>query len=258
MDVFNLYSEYYNLLYRDKDYKAEAEFIAEIVKKYMPDARTVLNLGCGTGKHDFVLASLGFDVVGIDFSEQMLLEAEKERERLHLTNVRFLKNDIRDFALDEKFDVIISLFHVMSYQNNNCDIDNVMKTAAGHLKENGLFIFDFWYGPAVLTQRPSTRIKRMENEICKITRISEPEHICSENLVKVNFDLFITDKKNKQTGQIKEVHSMRYFFEPELDLFLEKNNLDKLQASEWMTENGLSMETWNAVYICKKGNNREQ
>lgn len=252
MAVFNLYSEYYNLLYADKDYLAEAGYITDKIRIFNPEALNILNLGCGTGKHDFILSENGFNVVGLDLSEQMLQKAEEERRRLEIKNVQFYRADIREFELNRKFDVVISLFHVMSYQNSNSDVNKVMQAAASHLNEGGLFIFDFWYGPAVLTQKPEVKIKRMENDLFSVTRISEPESQMTENLVKVNFDLFITDKKCRVTEEIRETHSMRYFFEPELDLFLANNDLEKLQSGEWMTGKKLGADIWNALYICRK------
>ena len=47
-------------------------------------------------------------------------------------------------------------------------------TAAKHLKPNGVFIFDFWYGPGVLTDPPVVRLKRLENEEIEVLRIAEP------------------------------------------------------------------------------------
>ena len=56
MSVFKDYSNYYDLLYSDKDYEAEADYIDHLIQKNNPGAKTILNLGCGTGKHDFLLA----------------------------------------------------------------------------------------------------------------------------------------------------------------------------------------------------------
>jgi len=82
MSVFNKYSRYYNLLYRDKDYAGEADYVHELIRKYSPDAKSLLDLGCGTGRHAFPLAKKGYSVTGVDISEEMLAVASSHLSSL--------------------------------------------------------------------------------------------------------------------------------------------------------------------------------
>ena len=59
---------------------------------------------------------------------------------------------------------------------------SAFEVAKNHLNENGIFIFDFWYGPAVLTDLPSARVKRLENEDIKVTRVAEPVLHSQQNI----------------------------------------------------------------------------
>ena len=79
MKVFGNYSRYYNLLYKDKDYKGEAGFIHDLIQKYSPGAKSILDLGCGTGRHDVLLAEKGYVMTGVDMSEEMLLIARSHQ-----------------------------------------------------------------------------------------------------------------------------------------------------------------------------------
>ena len=74
MDNFKDYAYYYNLIYNDKNYKEEAEQIASLLRKYgcTRENATVLNLGCGKGRHDAELDKLGYHMTGIDMSEDMI------------------------------------------------------------------------------------------------------------------------------------------------------------------------------------------
>ena len=107
--IFNTYAGYYDLLYKDKDYTAEASYIDGLIKKYRPGAKSILNLGCGTGRHDAYFGNMGYSVCGIDLSDRMLTEA---RKRTIPGKVEFLKGDVRAVELNKKFDAVISLFHV--------------------------------------------------------------------------------------------------------------------------------------------------
>ena len=68
-DVFQLYSKYYDLLYRDKDYAAEAAYVARTLRNAIPSARELLEFGSGTGRHGRLLALRGFSVVGVERSK---------------------------------------------------------------------------------------------------------------------------------------------------------------------------------------------
>jgi len=210
MGVFEEYSKYYDLLYKDKDYKGEVDYIDELIKIYHPHAKTVLDLGCGTGKHDHYLTKKGYNVYGVDISEEMISQAIKENNDATTYSV----GDMRYIELNKCFDVVISLFHVMSYQITNDDIINGFKTAYKHLDKNGIFIFDCWYGPAVLTDRPSIRIKRLEDKNIQVIRIAELIMYPERNVVDVNYNIIIQDKVTDKTVQLKETHSMRYLFSP--------------------------------------------
>jgi SAM-dependent methyltransferase len=159
LSVFGAYSHYYDLLYEDKNYSKEVEFVSAIIRRHAPDARTVLDLGCGTGIHACAFAREGYQVTGLDRSAEMLARA-RDRLKQAVSNgspVDFRQSDIRDFKLTHRFDVVVALFHVISYLPANADLDAAFAQIREHLNPGGLLIFDHWYGPAVLTDRPTPR-----------------------------------------------------------------------------------------------------
>jgi len=247
--TFIEYSKYYNLLYADKNYKDEANYICNLIDKNSTiEVNDILNLGCGTGNHDLYLSVKGYKITGIDLSENMINIAKSR----NIANSDFLVSDIRTLNLEKQFDCIISLFHVASYQTTNQDLEQYFETAYKHLKPNGIFIFDFWYGPAVLTDKPTVRIKRIENEDFKITRLTEPKFYENENIVDVNFEILIEDKILNKINTINETHKMRYLFLPELMQFIEKQNFKIIAQNKWKSDDNLSFESWNGVLILKK------
>ena len=157
--VFDAYAAYYDLLYRDKDYAGEAAYVQGLIRRHAPGARHILELGCGTGRHADALTNLGFRVTGVDRSGEMVARA---RERaVGRQDLQFMEGDLRDFRSGRKYEVVLALFHVMSYQTENADLAAAFTTAAEHLAPGGIFIFDCWYGPGVLTDPPTTRVRRL-------------------------------------------------------------------------------------------------
>jgi len=247
----NIYSQYYDLLYSDKNYSGEVDYIIKLIKENSNEAKTLLDMGSGTGKHAELFCNNGYIVHGIDLSEDMLKIA-KNRIKDKEDKLSFSHSKIQELDLNKKFDVVVSLFHVMCYQNSNNELIKAFEVAKNHLKKDGIFIFDFWYGPAVLTDLPVKRIKRFENEKIKVTRIAEPVMHPDENVVDVNYDVFIKDIDSKKIIEKEELHKMRYFFDTELDLICKQVGFVIKQKYEWMSDKNPDFNSWNVVWIVKK------
>lgn len=252
MNSFGLYSLYYDLLYQDKDYAGEVEYVCDLLQKHSNvSPRSILELGSGTGTHAELMARRGLSVHGVEFSESML-EAAKEREALSNGLIHFSQGDARSYRAGKRFDAVISLFHVLSYQVSSEDLTGMLATAAEHLDTGGLFLFDFWYGPAVLWQRPSLRVKRLENEVVSVVRIAEPELHDTDSVVDVNYTIFAQYRTDGRIEKLQETHRMRYFFLGELGIFLERAGFALLVAEEWLTGAPPSKESWGVTVVSKK------
>lgn len=253
-EVFDVYALYYDLLYKDKDYLSESEYIVNLMKEYKPTAEKILELGCGTGAHASYFAEMGFYVHGVDKSEAMLEKAIIRKSALSSdTNARltFASGDIRTYRTEQTFDVVLSLFHVFSYQTTNEDLIKTFQTAAAHLNPGGILIFDFWYGPAVLTQRPEIRVKRLEDEKIRITRIAEPVLKVNENVVDVNYTMFVEDKSTREIAQMQELHKMRYLFLPEIEMIV-ADLFSSQKIVSWMTGRHPIVDDWGVVSVMRR------
>ncbi|HSU39038.1 MAG TPA: class I SAM-dependent methyltransferase [Polyangiaceae bacterium] len=247
MSVFGNYSRYYDLLYRHKDYRGESAYIHSLIEKHRPGARTLLDLGCGTGRHASLLAERGYDVTGVDRSPDMLAEARARGASGGRTE--FVEGDLRSARLGREFDVVVSLFHVMSYQTTNADLAAAFATLRAHLAPGGLFIFDCWYGPAVLNLRPAVRVLRLEDDRTAVTRLAEPVLHPNANVVDVNYHVFVKDKQTSQVSELREKHSMRYLFAPEVEFLLASAGLTARGLEAFMAEGGPGLDTWTAVFL---------
>ena len=249
--VFDSYSRYYDLLYRDKDYAGEAAYLVSHLRQHAPKAASVLELGCGTGAHAEHLARMGFTVHGVDQSESMLARAAARKSALPAetaARLSFGRGDARTVRTGAQYDAVISLFHVMSYQTGNADLQAAFATAAAHLRPGGLFLFDFWYGPAVLAQQPEVRVKRLADDRIDVTRIAEPVMHPNENVVDVNYTVIIDDKATGGSERVQETHRMRYLFLPELAL-LRGAAFQERATHAWMSAQAPGAQSWSGFQI---------
>ena len=132
MKIFNSYAQYYDLLYKDKDYQQETNYLLNLIDKYQPEAKSILEMGCGTGMHAELIAKRNFNVHGIDQSAEMVARAIKHSKSLNLFSedqLSFSVGDIRSYRSKKKYDVVLSLFHVMSYQITDNDLLAVLSTS---------------------------------------------------------------------------------------------------------------------------------
>ncbi len=248
MNQFKEYSKYYDLLYKDKDYQKEATYIDDLIRKFDKKGSNLLDIGCGTGKHANLLVDKGYKVHGIDISESMVEVAKKN----YGEKVSFTLGDIRSFNLNKTFDVITSLFHVMSYQVHNDDLNASFQSVNKHLKPGGYFIFDCWYGPGVMTEPPSIKVKRMNDDQIEIIRIAEPETHWNESIIDVNFHILINNLKTNLLSQIHEKHQMRFLFKNEIELFAQRHKFKLVGFYSWLTFNEPTKNDWYSVFILKK------
>lgn len=250
MEIFQDYAYYYNAFYQDKDYVTEAQQVDMLLRKYGSNVQKIINYGCGTGRHDIELAKIGYQCTGIDMSS-LMIDIAKENAKREKIDIDFSEADIRNYEPYEKYDAVISLFHVMSYQNSNEDIMRAFQAARKALEQNGLFLFDVWYGPGVLSDKPAIRVKEVEDDKYKLIRIAKPTMHDRTNVVDVCYEVLVIDKKLRETNVINEVHNMRYFFRPELEFYLEKSGFQLINNLDCTTLGETSYNSWTSYFVAR-------
>lgn len=252
MKVFNHYAQYYDLLYSEKKYDIEVNYIEKLIKNYLPSAKEILDLGCGTGTHDFYLERKGYDVTGIDLSENMISIARDKQLKSGFIKTQFLQGDLRTINLERRFDVVVSLFHVMNYLTSNVDMYMGFRNAIKHVKNGGIFIFDCWYGPAVLTDLPKIGVRRLQNDKIRTTRIVEPSFYPNRNVVDVDYEIFVEEIETSRLVVIKERHSVRYFFRNEIEALFIDFGVELISGEEWVTGKEMGVDTFGVCFVARK------
>ena len=254
MTVFGESARYYDSIYADKDYAAEVAYVDRLIQRYARGARSVLDLGCGTGRHAIEFVERGYSVLGIDRSCNMLNQAQARKEQLSpwlRDRLAFEHQDIRQLLLDRRFDCVLALFHVVSYQNSNQDVLAAFTTAKTHLRRDGIFVFDCWYGPGVLTDPPVAREKRLQQGSHTVASQGRADyaHQCEPGR---RTDPFCRDGgAADDLSEFRETHTMRYFFAPELALALQMTGFKIVALMEWMTDREPDRGTWSVSVVAR-------
>src|SRR3989454_5476290 len=188
--AYRRFARYYDLIYHGLvNYEGDVDFLENVFRRFHIDPKTVLDLGCGTGNHDLPLARRGYRVTGIDRSSEMLSLARKKGATLR-PRPRFVRADMRSFQLGERFDVAVCMFGAFGYLLTQRDALQSLRSIRAHLEPKGVFVFEFWHGPAA---RPSpfqtwTHIAKKGIEI---VRLDEARFDPRTGRLPVTFQFFV-------------------------------------------------------------------
>jgi len=248
---YDKYAKYYDLVYSDKDYEGECDFVEHIFKTYsnIPIAE-ILDVCCGTGGHAISLAKRDYDITGIDLSEPMISQVKQKAKDMGL-RLALHTMDMRNLNLEKRFDACLGMFAVMGYQTRNEDIRSALMSIREHLKQDSLFIFDFWNGLAVLRILPSVRVKIVQDGEKRIIRTAEPEMDTFNHLCYVHYHLLVT-QGNAILNEFKETHTVRYFFPQEITRYLQDSGFNVLKVCPFLDLDGrVDENVWNIAAIAK-------
>jgi SAM-dependent methyltransferase len=255
MTVFAEYAPWYDLLYEDKDYLSEVEFVEERLRHFGTAPSKLLDLGCGTGVHAVEFAHRGWRPAGVDISHEMVAQASSRAEQAGLA-IPFRQGNACEAGPEHDFDVVVSLFHVASYQNDSESLEGLFRTAHSALKSGGIFLFDYWYGGAVLAQGVETRVKVKERKPLRLTRIAQSDHDELNATVLVNYTLFCEDASQSLICRVDETHRMRYWFPFEIDSSLRSCGFEPVGSYAWLSEAPPNSKTWAAYSVARKSAER--
>lgn len=233
----------YRLLYADKPYAREAAAVDALLRERLPRRGGLLELGCGAGLHAAALARRGWRVTGLDRSRGMLAQAAPAR------GVTLRLGDLRAARLGERFDAVISLFHVFSYLSGPRELRAALRTAREHLRPGGALLFDCWYAPAVRADPPRARIKIVEDDEAVVERLAAPSVDRRAGRVAVRYDYEALDKRTGRRRRFEETHVMRPWSRGELASALAAEGFSRVEAFEWLTRAPLGPRTFSACVL---------
>ncbi len=138
MEAYTGFAQVYDLFMDNVPYVQWSEYLISLLKSYGVEEGLVLDLGCGTGKMTRLLSDAGYDMIGVDSSEEMLeIAADAEQEE-----ILYLCQDMREFELYGTVAAVVSVCDSMNYILEEEELLTVFRLVNNYLDPGGVFIFD--------------------------------------------------------------------------------------------------------------------
>lgn len=142
MEAYTSFAEVYDQFMDNVPYREWADFLQEILQKEGINDGLVLDLGCGTGSMTEELAGRGYDMIGVDNSEDMLeIAMEKRQESGH--DILYLLQDMQGFELYGTVRAVVSVCDSVNYVTEKEELEQVFRLVNNYLDPGGIFVFDF-------------------------------------------------------------------------------------------------------------------
>lgn len=136
-----LWAKFYECMFDTQSFILAQQQIPELLSLINHPVNSVLDLGCGPGRHCLALAKMGYDVTGVDMSEYLLAKAS-DKAHQHSLKIKFQQADMLDFNSDKKHDLIINMFNSFGYFDTQEKNQQVIDNAHNTLAKIGTFIID--------------------------------------------------------------------------------------------------------------------
>ena len=248
MDAYTSFASVYDTFMDNIPYEEWAEYVINLLKEYGIRDGLVLDLGCGTGTMTELLATSGYDMIGVDNAEEMLdIAMEKRAESGH--DILYLLQDMREFELYGTVKAIVSICDSINYITEEDDLLEVFRLANNYLDPAGIFVFDF-----------NTVYKYQE--ILGNQTIAEDRDDCSfiwdnyyyedEGINEYELSLFIRDKDSDLYRKYQETHFQKAYDLKTIKDLVERSGLEYITAYDAFTKNPPTAESERIYVIAKE------
>lgn len=211
--MFTKSARFYDAIYSWKDYRSEAATLRRLIQERNPDARTLLDVACGSGKHLELLRE-HYEVEGVDVDEEMLAVA-----RHRLPGVRLHRASFLDLDLGRTFDAVTCLFSSIAYARTTDNLFRAIDVMAGHLTPGGVLVVEPFFPPERF-QAGTPWATFVDEPDLKIARMDVPT--VTQRIATIDFHYLVATP-----------HGITHFTEPhEVGLFTTEEQADAFRAAE--------------------------
>ncbi len=248
--VFKDYAKLYDIIYKNKAYAKECEFLSKIFRKYARiPVEDVLDVACGTGNHAVCLSRKGYTVFLQDASRNMLLIAKRKcgREKAKVKSLGCFP--MQKFRAKRQVDAIIAMFSSIDYLTDDRDLLRAFKNIRYGIRRGGIFTFDFWNKDCVIKNFTPKKenVYRVGDD--KIVRSSATTLDRKRNIAKIKY-ICRYFRKGKRIDEIEEAHRMKYHSVKDMQRKLRESGFKVLGCFPFMNMGSrISDNDWNISIV---------
>ena len=248
MDAYTSFASVYDTFMDNIPYDEWAEYLIDLLKENGINDGLVLDLGCGTGNMTELLATAGYDMIGVDNAEEMLEIAMEKREKSG-HDILYLLQDMREFELYGTVKAIVSICDSINYITEEEDLLEVFRLTNNYLEPKGIFIFDF-----------NTVYKY--REVLGNQTIAEDREDCSfiwdnyyyedEQINEYELSLFIKEQNSDLYRKYQEMHYQKAYELETIRRLVEQSGLEYITAYDAFTRNAPTEESERIYVIARE------
>ncbi len=237
--MYNELAKYTNLLYSNKNYEIEVEFIKNIIRKNNPKAKTILEVACGAGNHSRFLQKAGFRTVGVDLNEGMIKIAKR-----NLPKTEFYVQDMKELNLPMKFDVILCLFNSINYAFGYEELRNILKGFSKHLNNRGIIILDSFF------LKENWKHERFDSKAFSFPNLD----VARVNKITIKRDFVIVDQTYivYENGKKKVINNINKMYLFERNKLLGVINSAGFNTKLYYDFFDRKRKGWDNIYVARK------
>ncbi|TLS39336.1 class I SAM-dependent DNA methyltransferase [Pseudalkalibacillus caeni] len=247
MSSYHHFAYFYDSLMEDAPYDEWAEYVLSAARKYGVQGKELLDLGIGTGTLALHLYQDGWDVTGIDLSEEMLAVAQ-EKAQSRGANLKLFNQDMSLFETGKQYDVSVIFCDSLNYLPDEAAVKRTFNRVFDHLKEDGLFLFDVHSCRKINEEFIGNTFGSGDPEVSYIWQSFQGEH---DNSVEHELSFF-TARQDGAYERYDEVHFQRTFPVEVYKNWLEQSGFTILSISADFSENAPEPDSERIFFAAKK------
>ena len=248
MNAYTSFASVYDTFMDNIPYEEWVEYLKELLKEYQVSEGLVLELGCGTGSMTELLASAGYDMIGVDNAEEMLEIAMEKREKSGY-DILYLLQDMREFELFGTVKAIVSVCDSINYITEEEELLEVFKLVNNYLDPKGVFIFDF---NTVYKYREVLRDQTIAEDREDCSFIWDNYYYEEEQINEYELSLFIKEKDSDLYKKYQETHFQRAYELETIKELVEEAGLEFVTAYDAFTRNAPTEESERIYVIARE------
>ena len=251
MSGYGVFARYYDDLTQNISYKERARYFDRIIKENVKEASVLADLACGTGSLSFEFAELGYDVIGVELSEDMLsvaMQKKMEHPDLPFTNPLFIHQDLCELELYDQVDAAVCALDSLNHITNPGAVCQVFRRVGEYVRPGGLFVFD------VNTEYKHRVILGNETYVYDTDEVyCVWQNTLRDNLlVEIDLDFFVHDSEKDCYYRESESFSERAYSDVFLREQLAQNGFSLIAVYGDDTMEPAGNTAQRAIYIAKK------